>query len=252
MERRTVLGRLNWQFGEVLATQVETVRTKSITLAVPNWMGHRPGQHVDVRLTAEDGYQAERSYSIASPPEEDQRVTLTVERLDDGEVSPYLTDELRAGDKMELRGPIGGYFVWEALMGGPLLLVAGGSGIVPLMAMIRHRAAVGSTIATRLLYSSRSSEDVIYRDELERLVRNTTMLEVVQTLTRVQPPGWSGYHRRIDTEMLREVAWPLDQRPLTYICGPTPFVETAAASLVTLGYNPGHIKTERFGPTGEV
>ncbi len=252
MERRTVLGRLNWQFGEVLATQVETVRTKSITLAVPNWMGHRPGQHVDVRLTAEDRYQAERSYSIASPPEEDQRVTLTVERLDDGEVSPYLTDELRAGDKMELRGPIGGYFVWEALMGGPLLLVAGGSGIVPLMAMIRHRAAVGSTIATRLLYSSRSSEDVIYRDELERLVRNTTMLEVVQTLTRVQPPGWSGYHRRIDTEMLREVAWPLDQRPLTYICGPTPFVETAAASLVTLGYDPGHIKTERFGPTGEV
>ena len=252
MERRTVLGRLNWQFGEVLATQVETVRTKSITLAVPNWMGHRPGQHVDVRLTAEDGYQAERSYSIASPPEEDQRVTLTVERLDDGEVSPYLTDELRAGDKMELRGPIGGYFVWEALMGGPLLLVAGGSGIVPLMAMIRHRAAVGSTIATRLLYSSRSSEDVIYGDELERLVRNTTMLEVVQTLTRVQTPGWTGYHRRIDTEMLREVAWPLDQRPLTFICGPTPFVETAAASLVTLGYNPGHIKTERFGPTGEV
>jgi len=251
MERRTVLGRLNWQFGEVLATQVETVRTKSITLAVPNWMGHRPGQHVDVRLTAEDGYQAERSYSIASPPEEDQRVTLTVERLDDGEVSPYLTDELRAGDKMELRGPIGGYFVWEARMGGPLLLVAGGSGIVPLMAMLRHRAAVGSTIATRLLYSSRSSEDVIYGDELERLVRNTTMLEVVQTLTRVQTPGWTGYHRRIDTEMLREVAWPLDQRPLTFICGPTPFVETAAASLVTLGYNPGHIKTERFGPTGE-
>ena len=251
MERRTVLGRLNWQFGEVLATQVETVRTKSITLAVPNWMGHRPGQHVDVRLTAEDGYQAERSYSIASPPEEDQRVTLTVERLDDGEVSPYLTDELRAGDKMELRGPIGGYFVWEARMGGPLLLVAGGSGIVPLMAMIRHRAAVGSTIATRLLYSSRSSEDVIYGDELERLVRNTTMLEVVQTLTRVQTPGWTGYHRRIDTEMLREVAWPLDQRPLTFICGPTPFVETAAASLVTLEYEAGHIKTERFGPTGE-
>src|SRR6266536_2426582 len=187
MERRTVLGRLNWQFGEVLATQVETVRTKSITLAVPTWMGHRPGQHVDVRLTAEDGYQAERSYSIASPPEEDQRVTLTVERLDDGEVSPYLTDELRVGDKLELRGPIGGYFVWEAHMGGPLLLVAGGSGIVPLMAMIRHRSAVGRTVPTRLLYSSRSYADIIYRDELERLVRNTTMLEVVQTLTRVQP-----------------------------------------------------------------
>jgi ferredoxin-NADP reductase len=251
MERRTLLGRLNWQFGEVLATQVETVRTKSITFALPTWMGHRPGQHVDVRLTAEDGYRAERSYSIASPPEERSRVTLTVERLDDGEVSPYLVDELRVGDKLELRGPIGGYFVWEAHMGGPLLLVAGGSGIVPLMAMLRHRAAVGSTVPTRLLYSSRSFEDVIYRDELERLVSGTTMLEVVQTLTRMQPPGWTGYSRRIDTEMLREVVWPPDQHPLMFICGPTPFVETAAASLVTLGYEPGRIKTERFGPTGE-
>ncbi len=218
MERRTVLGRLNWQFGDVLATQVETARTKSITLALPNWMGHRPGQHVDVRLTAEDGYQAERSYSIGSPPEEQPRVTLTVERLDDGEVSPYLTDELRAGDKLELRGPIGGYFVWESHMGGPLLLVAGGSGIVPLMAMIRHRAAVGSTVPTRLLYSSRSYEEVIYRDELEHLVRSSTLLEVAHT---------------------------------AFICGPTPFVETAAASLVTLRYEPGRIKTERFGPTGE-
>jgi ferredoxin-NADP reductase len=214
-------------------------------------MGHRAGQHVDVRLTAEDGYQAERSYSIASPPEEAPRVTLTVERLDDGEVSPYLTNELRAGDKLELRGPIGGYFVWEAHLGGPLLLVAGGSGIVPLMAMLRHRAAVGSTIPTRLLYSSRSSDDVIYRDELERLVKSSTLLEIVQTLTRVQPPGWTGYARRIDTQMLREVAWPLDQRPLMFICGPTPFVETAATSLVALGHDPARIKTERFGPTGE-
>ena len=178
-------------------------------------------------------------------------MTLTVERLDDGEVSPYLTDELRVGDKLELRGPIGGYFVWEASMGGPLLLVAGGSGIVPLMAMLRHRAAVGSTIPTRLLYSSRSSEDVIYLDELDSLVKSSTMLEVVQTLTRVQPPGWTGYHRRIDTEMLREVAWLPAQRPLTFICGPTPFVETASASLVTLGDDPARIKTERFGPTGE-
>jgi ferredoxin-NADP reductase len=251
MERRTVPGRLTWQLGDVVATQAETARAKSITLAVPNWMGHRAGQHVDVRLTAGDGYQAERSYSIASPPEEEPRLTLTVERLDDGEVSPYLVDELRVGDKLELRGPIGGYFVWEASMGGPLLLVAGGSGIVPLMAMVRHRAAVGSTIPTRLLYSSRSFEDVIYRDELDRLVKSSTMLEVMQTLTRVQPPGWTGYHRRIDTEMLREVAWPADQHPLMFICGPTPFVETAAASLVTLGYEPGRIKTERFGPTGE-
>jgi ferredoxin-NADP reductase len=251
MERRTVLGRLSWQRGEVVTTQAETARARSITLTVPNWMGHRPGQHVDVRLTAEDGYQVERSYSIASPPEEQPRVTLTVELLDDGEVSPYLVDELRVGDQLELRGPIGGYFVWETSMGGPLLLVAGGSGIVPLMAMLRHRAALGSTIATRLLYSSRSYEDVIYRDELERLERSSTMLEVVQTLTRVQPPGWTGYSRRIDPELLREVSWPSDQRPLTFICGPTPFVETAAASLVTLGYEPGHIKTERFGPTGE-
>ncbi|HAT46885.1 MAG TPA: oxidoreductase [Ktedonobacter sp.] len=251
MERTALLGRLSWQLGEMVATQAETARTKSITLALPNWRGHRPGQHVDVRLTAEDGYQAERSYSIASPPEEDRRVTLTVERLDDGEVSPYLTGELRVGDKVELRGPIGGYFVWEAHMGGPLLLVAGGSGIVPLVAMLRYRAAVGSTIATRLLSSSRSYEDVIYCDELDRLERSGTMLEVVQTLTRAQPPGWTGYSRRIDTQMLREVAWPSDQHPLMFICGPTPFVETAAASLVTLGYEPARIKTERFGPTGE-
>src|SRR5712692_7470845 len=251
MERRTLPGRLSWQLGEVLAIQAETGRAKSITLAVPNWRGHRPGQHVDVRLTAEDGYQAERSYSIASPPEEQPRVTLTVELLDDGEVSPYLVDELRVDDKLELRGPIGGYFVWEASMGGPLLLVAGGSGIVPLMAMLRHRAAVGSTVSTRLLYSSRSLEDVIYRDELDQLMKSSTMLEVVQTLTRAQPPGWMGYSRRIDTQMLREVAWPVDQRPLTFICGPTPFVETGAASLVELGHEPGRIKTERFGPTGE-
>jgi ferredoxin-NADP reductase len=251
MEGRTVLGRLSWQLGDVVAMQTETARAKSITLALPNWMGHRAGQHVDVRLTAEDGYQAERSYSIASPPEDGQRVTLTVERLDDGEVSPYLTDELRVGDKLELRGPIGGYFVWEASLGGPLLLVAGGSGIVPLMAMIRHRAAVGSMVPTRLLYSSRSFEEVIYRDELDRLVKSGTMLEVVHTLTRSQPPGWMGYARRIDSEMLRVVAWPVEERPLTFICGPTPFVETAAASMVTLGHEPGRIKTERFGPTGE-
>src|SRR5438874_3616081 len=251
MERRTLPGLLTWPLGEVVTTQPETARTKSINLMVPNWRGHQAGQHVDVRLTAADGYQAERSYSIASPPEEAPRVTLTVERLDDGEVSPYLTNELRIGDKLELRGPIGGYFVWEASMGGPLLLVAGGSGIVPLMAMLRHRAAVGSTIPTRLLYSSRSFEDVIYRDELDHLDQADQMLEVVHTLTRAQPPGWTGYQRRIDTDMLREVAWPSDQYPLMYICGPTPFVETAAASLVTLGHEPGRVKTERFGPTGE-
>src|SRR5437870_3905201 len=213
MERGTLLGRLSWQLGVVVTIRPETIRAKSITLDLPGWMGHRAGQHVDVRLTADDGYQAERSYSIASPPEEAPRVTLTVERIDDGEVSPYLTEDLLMGDKLELRGPIGGYFVWEANMGGPLLLVAGGSGIVPLMAMLRHRAAAGSTVATRLLYSSRSLEDVIYRDELEHLVRSTTMLEVVHTLTRAQPPGWTGYHRRIDAELLRDVAWPSEQHP---------------------------------------
>ncbi len=205
---------------------------------------------MDVRLTAEDGYQVERSYSIASPSEEGQQVTLTVERLDDGEVSPYLVDELRVGDHLELRGPIGGYFVWEARMGGPLLLIAGGSGIVPLMAMLRHRAAAGSTVPTRLLYSSRSYEDIIYREALDLLIGSTTGLDVVHTLTRAQPPGWTGYHRRIDTEMLHDVAWPIAHQPLVFICGPTPFVETAAASLVNLGYETARIKTERFGATG--
>ncbi len=251
MERTTLLGRLSWQLAEVVATQAETARTRSITLALPTWMRHQAGQHVDVRLTAEDGYQAERSYSIASPPEEQPRVTLTVERLDGGEVSPYLVDDLRVGDKLELRGPIGGYFVWETQMGGPLLLVAGGSGIVPLMAMLRHRATAGSTVATRLLYSSRSFEDIIYREELARLEETDQMLEVMHILTRAHPPGWTGYTRRTDTLMLREVAWPVEEHPLTFICGPTPFVETAAASLVRLGQHPGRIKTERFGPTGE-
>src|SRR6266702_4437628 len=213
MERRTLLGRLSWQLGEVVATQGETTRAKSITLALPTWMGHRAGQLVDVRLTAEDGYQAERSYSIASPPEEAPHVTLTVERLDDGEVSPYLTEELRVGDKLELRGPIGGYFVWEMPMGGPLLLVAGGSGIVPLMAMLRHRAAIGSTVPTRLLYSSRSLEDIISHEVLPRLDEADQMLEIAHTLTRSHPPGWTGYARRIDSEMLHEVAWPADQHP---------------------------------------
>ena len=223
---------------------------RTLVLDVPEWPGHGAGQHVDIRLTAEDGYQAERSYSLASPPEDGQQVMLTIERLDDGEVSPYLTDELRVGDKLELRGPIGGYFVWEERLGGPLLLIAGGSGIVPLMAMIRHCRAVGSTIPTRLLVSSRTYEDIIYRDELERLVGTDMNLEVIHTLTRAQPPGWTGYSRRIDAELLRGIAWPVEQHPLAYICGPTPFVETAATDLLPLGYVPTRIKTERFGPTG--
>src|SRR6184192_2869141 len=199
MERRTLLGRLTWQLGEVVATQGETTRAKSITLALPTWMGHRAGQHVDVRLTAEDGYQAERSYSIASPPEE-SHLALTVERLDDGEVSPYLTDELHAGDQLELRGPIGGYFTWESADGGPLLLLAGGSGLVPLMAMLRHRAAAKSTAEATVLVSARSWDDVLYRDELATYDEHGVTIRY--TLTREQPPGWAGWAGRVNVDML--------------------------------------------------
>ena len=225
----------------------ETPRTRTIALDVPGWPGHRPGQHVDVRLTAEDGYQAQRSYSVASAPG-DERLALTVERIEDGEVSPYLVDELVPGDRLEVRGPIGGYFVWEPERGGPLLLIAGGSGVVPLMSMLRHHAAVGSDVPVRLVYSSRTLADVIYRDELERLASPT--VEVVHALTREQPAGWEGHARRIDAELLREVAWPASERPLAYVCGPTTLVETAAQALAGLGYEPARIKTERFGPTG--
>jgi ferredoxin-NADP reductase len=246
MAGTTVLGRLSWQLGEVIATRAETARARSITLAIASWPGHLAGQRIDVRLTAADGYRAERSYSIASPPDDGARITITVQRLDDGEVSPYLVDELRVGDPLELRGPIGGHFVWDAKLGGPLLLVGGGSGIAPLMSMIRHRAAARSTVPTRLLYSARSLDDMIFRDELA----STSAIETSYTLTRAQPAGWTGYRRRIDLEMLREVAWPIDRRAQTFICGPTEFVEAAAASLLALGHAPGCIKTERFGPTG--
>ena len=242
-------GRLAWRLGEVVETHAETPHAKSLFLEIPNWEGHKAGQHVDVRLTAEDGYQAQRSYSIASAPE-DGRLALVVERLEDGEVSPYLTDELRVGDRLELRGPIGGWFTWEAKEGGPLLLVAGGSGIAPLMAMIRHRGAANSDAPCRLLYSSRSREDTIYAEELDRLAAENGTLEILQTLTRSQPAGWTGYSRRIDREMLEEVAWPSEQRPLAFVCGPTPLVETVATALVELGHDPARIKTERFGPTG--
>ncbi len=229
--------------GEVTETVTETPRVRTLVLDVPGWTGHRAGQHVDVRLTAEDGYQAERSYSLASAPGEPP--ALTVERLDDGEVSPYLVEEVVRGDRFELRGPIGGYFVWDHDGSTePLFLVAGGSGVVPLMAMLRHRRAVGSTVPAKLLYSSRSLEDVIYRDELDRLGA-----EVVQTLTREQPPGWAGYGRRVDVDMLREVSYPPDESPRVFVCGPTNFVEAVAEGLVALGHRPGRIRTERFGGT---
>jgi ferredoxin-NADP reductase len=238
---------LSWQLGRVLELSDETSRVKNIMLELSAWPGHQAGQHVDVRLTAEDGYQAQRSYSIASSPE-DGVLVLTVERLDDGEVSPYLTDELRAGDELELRGPVGGYFVWERALGGPLLLIAGGSGIVPFRAMLRHRSAVDSDAMVRLLYSSRSWEEVIYRDELLR--QRATGVDVQFTLTRAWPDGWTGRRGRIDQAMLDEVAWSQTQRPLTFICGPSGFVEAASASLVRSGHEPRRIKTERFGPSG--
>ena len=249
--------RIEWRLSTVVEVIPETSRTRTVVLDVPDWPGHRAGQHVDVRLTADDGYQTERSYSIASAPE-DRHVSLTVERLEEGEVSPYLTDELRAGDQLEIRGPIGGYFVWDVPIGGPLLLVGGGSGIVPLMAMIRHRDAVLSArnsmarhqIPTRLLYSSRRWDDIIYRDELARLTEKDKTLEVVHTLTRDQPSGWTGFRRRIDRMMLAEVAWPATEKPRVFVCGPTPLVESVAATLVDLGHQPSLVKTERFGPTG--
>jgi len=238
-------GRLTWQVAAVEQVVDETPQVRTIYLRVPEWAGHRAGQHLDVRLTAEDGYRAERSYSIASAPGEP--VAITVERLDDGEVSPYLTEELRPGDDLELRGPIGGYFVWDAGDGGPLLLLAGGSGVVPLRAILRHRERSGSHVPVRLLYSSRTLPDVIYHSELSSYANG---IEVIYTLTRQQPPGWTGHAGRVDTALLGDVAWPAGAAPLAYVCGPTSFVETAAAGLVGLGYPPGRVKTERFGATG--
>jgi ferredoxin-NADP reductase len=226
----------------------ETSRTKSIALELPSWPGHRAGQHVDVRLTAEDGYQAQRSYSIASAPE-DEYVVLTVERLDDGEVSPYLVDELRPGERLELRGPIGGYFVWETWFGGPLLLVAGGSGVAPFRAILRHHRALGNTAPVRLLYSARTLADVIYREELT-MMRTDGVTDIRFTLTRESPEGWDGYTGRINAELLGDVVWSPADRPLVYVCGPSAFVESAANILVALGHEPGRIRTERFGPSG--
>jgi ferredoxin-NADP reductase len=240
-----VLGRLTWRVAEAVEVVAETPRVKTIRLDVPDWQGHLPGQHVDVRLTAEDGYQAQRSYSIASAPRA-PRLELTVERIEDGEVSPYLTDELRPGDSFELRGPVGGYFVWEPSRGGPLLLVAGGSGVVPFRAMLRHLVDEGGGIPATLLLSSRSLEDVIYQAELDSL----DDVRVAHTLTREQPDEWAGYARRVDAEMLAEVGPAAAERPHVYVCGPTPFVETVAEALVELGHDPTRIRTERFGPTG--
>src|SRR5580692_7224671 len=243
----TVGERVTWLAATAGPVADETPSVRTIELRVPGWPGHRAGQHLDVRLTADDGYQAERSYSIASAPGEP--VAITVERLDDGEVSPYLTQDVQLGDEIEVRGPIGGYFVWEPVLDGdaPLLLAAGGSGVVPLRAMLRHRMRLGSSVPVRLLYSVRSQAEVIYRSELDEA---SDGVKVIYTLTRQQPPGWTGYARRVDQQMMAEVAWPVTQEPLAYVCGPTNFVEAVASDLVALGYPPQRVKTERFGATG--
>jgi ferredoxin-NADP reductase len=238
---------LIWRVATVTRLQPETPSATTLILDVPEWPGHLAGQHVDVRLTAEDGYQAERSYSIASAPQ-DAHLAITIERIDDGEVSPYLTDELRPGDQLELRGPIGGYFTWEAADGGPLLLLAGGSGLVPLMAMLRHRAAATSDAAATVLVSARSWEDVLYRDELT--TQGKDGVTVRYTLTREQPPEWVGWAGRVNAEMLRELGADRPEPLRVFVCGPTGFVEHVADLLVQLGRDPHTIKTERFGPTG--
>ena len=241
--------RVDWRVVTVTGVVDETPYARTLVLDVDGWPGHRAGQHADVRLTAEDGYQAERSYSIASAPE-DPAIALTIERIDDGEVSPYLAGEVRDGDQFELRGPIGGHFTWRAQQGGPLLLVGGGSGLVPLMAMLRHRAAAGSDARTVLLVSSRTEEDILYRAELDRLGSEGDGLAVHHTLTRGTPEGWQGFDRRVDAEMLAEVGPAVADAPRIFVCGPTPFVEAVADSLVALGHGAAAIHTERFGPTG--
>lgn len=220
----------------------------TLSLESPDWPGHLAGQHIDVRLTADDGYQAERSYSIASAPEPGM-LELTIEEIPDGEVSPYLSEELRAGDQLELRGPIGGYFTWREADGGPLLLVAGGSGVVPLMSILRYRQAVGSNVPATILYSARSWDDVIYRDELGHIGKDDGV-DVVYTLTRSRPPDWTGFARRVDAKMLQDVGALQHHDTRAYVCGPTPLVESVASALVGLGYPPERVKTERFGPTG--
>jgi ferredoxin-NADP reductase len=255
MARAAVLERLSvppapvvWRTATVAELVDETPRARTLVLDVPGWPGHAAGQHLDVRLTAEDGYQAQRSYSIASAPET-QQVSMTVERLDDGEVSPYLTLDVVAGDELEIRGPIGGHFTWRAQDGGPVLLIGGGSGLVPLMAMLRHHEARGSDADVRLLLSAREAGDVLYRAELERLAGHAGVTVQI-TLTRGAPEGWTGFTRRVDTMMLEDVGPPPSAAPRVFVCGPTNFVEHVADALLELGHDRAAVHTERFGATG--
>jgi ferredoxin-NADP reductase len=241
---------IEWQVATVEAVRVDTPRVKSFTLSLPDWRQFRPGQHFDIRLTAPDGYQAQRSYSIASPPEMADSIELTVELLEDGEVSPYFHEVVQPGDQFEVRGPIGGPFTWSADMGGPLLLVGGGSGVVPLMSMLRHRRLASPDSSALLLYSSRTIEEVIYAGELAEMAAKDPLLQIELTLTREQPAGWTGYNRRVDTEMVAKSMERLGGPKLAYVCGPTGFVETAARLLVEAGMPADSVRTERFGPTG--
>jgi ferredoxin-NADP reductase len=242
------VARLEWRVATIVEIREETRHARTLALDVPAWPGHLAGQHVDVRLVAEDGYQAQRSYSIASPPGS-RYVELTIERIENAEVSPYLTDVLQPGDGLEVRGPIGGYFVWRAEDGGPLLLVGGGSGIVPLMAILRLHTSVRSSVPARLLYSARTLDDVIYKKELDAIAVNENV-RVAIALTREWPNDWRGFRRRIDREMLGDIAFAPSERAHAYVCGPTPLVESVATSLVELGYDASRVRTERFGPTG--
>jgi ferredoxin-NADP reductase len=249
MAGTAVLRRLTWAIADVVDRVAETPRVWSLTLDVPDWAGHLPGQHIDVRLTAEDGYRAQRSYSITTPAN-GRLVTITVERLEEGEVSTYLTDVLEVGDQLELRGPIGRYFVWEPGRGGPLGLIGGGSGVAPLMSMLRARVASQSEVPVRMLCSWRTTDDVIYADELATIDREADGVSITHTLTRSAPDDWSGRRGRLDRKALEELAWPAAMDPLTFVCGPTGFVETVASALVELGHDPQRVLTERFGPTG--
>jgi ferredoxin-NADP reductase len=243
--------RRDWQLATVAAIRDETPSVRTIAFSLPRWTGHLAGQHVDIRLTSDDGYQAERSYSIASPSGRIELIEITVERISDGEVSPFLTEQLALGDTIELRGPLGGYFTWIPENAGPLMLIAGGSGIVPLMSMLRTRTKAVNPSPARLLYSSRSFEEIIYRSELDILVATKDGLSIANALTRGAPANWNGETRRVDAEMLAKYTFSAAEAPSNFVCGPTAFVETVADRLVALGHRETAIKTERFGPTGE-
>ncbi|MFY1576077.1 ferredoxin reductase [Verrucosispora sp. WMMD703] len=240
---------MSWRAARLVAHRTETPTARTLVLEVPGWPAHLPGQHVDIRLTAPDGYQAARSYSLAAPADGD-RIEVSIQRVSDGEVSPFLVDAYREGDPVEVRGPIGGWFVWRPQQTEPVLLVAGGSGVVPLMAMIRGRRAAGSRAPFRLIYSVRTPEDAFYTDELRRRVRDDAGLDVAYVYTRQAPEGWRGEPHRLGLADVNTHGWPPELEPLVYVCGPTAFVETVSDLLVGLGHPARRVRTERFGPTG--